>query len=65
MYGPLTVGFYFDSRGWGDLWLGTPLQFPVPCQDVEILGLLPCNAFGGVGGEMASPGSSYNWPHEN
>jgi hypothetical protein len=63
-YGPLTAGFYFDSRGWGDLWLGTPLQFPVPCQDVEILGLLPCNAFGGVGGELSSPGSSYSWPHE-
>jgi hypothetical protein len=63
-YGPLIAGFYFDSRGWGDLWLGTPLQFPVPCQDVEILGLLPCNAFGGVGGELSSPGSSYSWPHE-
>lgn len=64
-YGPHTIGFFFDSRGWGDLWVGTPLQFPAPCQDLEILGLLPCYAFGGPSGEMASPGSSYNWPHEN
>jgi hypothetical protein len=64
-YGPLTQGFYFDSRGWGDLWKGTYLQFPAPCQDLEILGRTPCYSFGGVGGEMASPGSSYNWPHEN
>jgi hypothetical protein len=65
MYGPLTVGFFFDARGWGDLWVGTPLQFPAPCQDLEILGLTPCYAFGGPGGDMASPGSTYNWPHEN
>ncbi len=65
MYGPVTVGMYFDSRGWGDLWNGTPLQFPAPCQDLEILEMLPCYSFGGVGGNMASPGSSYAWPHES
>lgn len=64
MYGPVTVGFYFDSRGWGDLYRGTPLQFPVPCEDVEILGRLPCITFGGIEGEMASPGSTYGWPSE-
>ena len=63
-YGPLTVGFYFDSRGWGDLWSGTPLQYPAPCQDLEILELTPCYSFGGVGGDMSSPGSSYNFQHE-
>lgn len=64
MYGPVTVGMYFDSRGWGDLWQGTPLQFPVPCGDLEILEITPCETTGGVGGEMASPGSSYSFPHE-
>lgn len=64
MYGPITVGFYFDSRGWGDLYRGTPLQFPTPCEDVEILGRLPCTTFGGLEGEMASPGSTYAWPFE-
>ncbi len=55
---------YFDSRGWGDLWYGTPLEFPAPCKELQVLQLLPCYTFGGPGGEMASPGSEYNWPHE-
>lgn len=61
--GPLFVGQYFDSRRWGDLYQGTYLQFPAPCQDMELL-FLACDTFGGVGGEMASPGSSYNYPTE-
>jgi hypothetical protein len=57
--------WYFDSRGWGDLWIGTALTFPVPCRELQVLGMLPCYSFGGSSGEMASPGSSYSWPHEN
>ncbi len=55
---------YFDSRGWGDLWIGTPLQFPVPCKEVQVLGLPECNFYGGLGGTMGSPGSNYTWPNE-
>lgn len=59
------VPWYYDSRGWGDLWVGTPLQFPVPCRELQVLNMLPCYTFGGLGGTMASPGSTYNWPHED
>ena len=27
--------WYFDSRGWGDLALGTPLEWPVPYQEMD------------------------------
>lgn len=63
--GLLGAPWYFDSRGWGDLWFGTPLQFPVPCRELQVLNMLPCYSFGGSGGTMASPGSSYAFPHEN
>jgi hypothetical protein len=59
------VGWWFDGRGWGDLWKDTPLQLPVPCTEMELLGLTPCYTFGGPGGEMGSEGSSYNFPGEN
>jgi hypothetical protein len=56
--------WYYDGRGWGDLWYETPLQFPVPCQELEVLQLLPCASYGGPGGEFGSPGSTYNFPFE-
>jgi len=59
------ANWFLDGRGWGDLWKGTPLQFPVPCQEVEVLQILPCESFGGPGGEMGSPGSTYDYPHEH
>lgn len=62
--GLLGAPWYFDSRGWGDLWIGTPLQFPVPCKEVQVLSLPQCNSYGGLGGDMGSPGSNYDWPHE-
>jgi hypothetical protein len=62
--GIVDVGWFFDGRGWGDLWYETPLQFPVPCQELEVLQILPCNSYGGPGGEMGSPGSTYNFPFE-
>ena len=62
--GPLGVGWFFDGRGWGDLWKDTPLQLPMPCTESEVLGLVPCKTFGGTGGEMASPGSTYDYPFE-
>jgi hypothetical protein len=65
MQGLYGAPWYFDSRGWGDLWVGTPLQFPAPCKELQVLNILPCYTFGSVGGEMASTGSTYSFPHEN
>jgi hypothetical protein len=56
--------WWFDGRGWGDLFKGTPLQFPIPCQEAQTLGLLPCYTFGGSNGDMAAPMSTYQYPDE-
>jgi hypothetical protein len=37
---------FFDARGWGLLWEGTPHQFPVPGADLELLGM-DAYTFGG------------------
>jgi hypothetical protein len=58
------VTWWFDSRGWGDLYKDTPLQFGMPCQELQVLQMEPCMNYGGPGGEFGSPGSSYNYPHE-
>jgi hypothetical protein len=55
--------WYFDGRGWGELYYGTPLQLPIPAKELQGLGL-PVNTFGGPGGDFSSPGSIYAWPHE-
>ena len=55
--------WYFQARGWGDLYKGTQLEFPVPCREMQIM-LQECYTFGGVGGQRASTGSSYAWPSE-
>jgi hypothetical protein len=62
--GPFLSTWYFDGRGWGDLYRGTPLQFPIPDEQIQVLGLGAAYTFGGVGGQFASPGSSYNFPGE-
>jgi hypothetical protein len=64
MQGLFGAPWYFDSRGWGDLWFGTPLQFPAPCKELQVLQLLPCYTFGGMAGDMGSPGSTYQYPFE-
>ncbi|MEJ2187691.1 MAG: hypothetical protein P8Z36_17520 [Gemmatimonadota bacterium] len=56
--------WWFDGRGWGDLFKGTPLQFPIPCLEAQTLGLLPCYTFGGAGGDYAAPVSNYAYPDE-
>jgi len=58
------AGWYFDSRGWGDLWFETPLMWPVPCKELQVLQLLPCNTYGGPGGEFGAARSTYGWPDE-
>jgi hypothetical protein len=57
--------WFFDSRGWGDLYKGTFLHLPVPARELQVLGL-PVYTFGGPGGyaEFTSPGSSYAYPKE-
>jgi hypothetical protein len=56
--------WFFDGRGWGDLWKETPLQLPVPCRELQVLQMLPCTTFGGPGGNSGSPGSTYAFPFE-
>ncbi len=56
--------WFFDSRGWGDLYKGTPLQWPIPCREAQVLGLLPCYTFGGPSEAFAAPVSSYRYPGE-
>jgi len=56
--------WFFDGRGWGDLFEGTPLQFPIPCLEAQTLGLLPCYTFGGSAGDFAAPVSTYAYPDE-
>ncbi|MFV2007669.1 MAG: hypothetical protein ACC667_09490, partial [Longimicrobiales bacterium] len=58
------VPWYFDGRGWGDLWKDTPLQFPVPCQELQVLQQLPCESFGGPGGAVGAPMSTYSFNGE-
>jgi hypothetical protein len=58
------AGWWFDSRGWGDLWYESPLQFPIPCGELQVLQMLPCNTYGGPGGEGGAAKSSYSYPFE-
>jgi len=62
--GPLANLWYFDGRGWGDLYKDTFLNLPIPCGEATVLQLLPCQTFGGPGGEMAAPMSNYQWGTE-
>ena len=58
--GTLRSGWWLDGRGWGDLMLGTLLQFPVPYKDIQLLKLAPYD-FGGVGGISAAPTGTYGY----
>jgi hypothetical protein len=62
--GPYQTSQWFDMRGWGDHYKGTPLQYPIPDRQLEVLGLGAEYTFGGVGGQFASTGSTYAWPGE-
>ncbi len=44
---------FFDDRGWGDLTPGTPIHFPVPARELNILGI-PVYTFG-HSGEGSAP----------
>jgi hypothetical protein len=45
--------WFFDSRGWGDLIAGTPVMFPVPATELELMGFTQYT-FGGPGGNCAA-----------
>lgn len=63
MKGLLSAPWYFDSRGWGDLYRGTYLQFPAPCRELQVLNMLPCYTFGGSN-DSSAPVSTYAYPDE-
>ena len=48
--------WFFDSRGWGDLVIGTPLYWPVPNQEANARGISIYN----VGGEGREGGATQN-----
>ena len=50
--------WFFDSRGWGDLPEGTPLEWPVPFQELDVRGI-PLYNLGGVGGPSSAPKGTY------
>jgi hypothetical protein len=52
-------GWFFDSRGWGDLAEGTYLHYPVPARELEVR-QLPLYTFGGTG-EGSAPMGSYGY----
>lgn len=59
------VPWYFEGRGWGDLYKGTPLQFPMPCEQQYVLNLTPCETYGGqAGGDYTAATSTYAFPYE-
>jgi hypothetical protein len=61
--GPFGNLWFFEARGWGDLWKDSWLHLPLPCSDAERL-FLPCKTFGGAGGEGAAARSTYRWNGE-
>ena len=52
--------WFFDARGWGDLPEGTPIQWPVPVQELNARRLDTYN-IGGVGREGGSGPSTYGF----
>ncbi len=58
--GLLRSGWYYDSRGWGDLMQGTILQIPVPYREMQILLRSPYD-YGGVAGTFGAPVGTYGY----
>lgn len=61
--GLLGVPWYYDGRGWGDLYSGTALHFPMPADDLLVLELTPYD-LGGCGQDGGAPQSVYGWPDQ-
>ena len=45
---------YYDARGWNFLAANTPIHFPIPLRDLELLSIAPYT-FGGTGGVDGAP----------
>lgn len=56
--------FYFDSRGWGDLAIGTAIHWPVPNQELDAR-LKDLYNLGGVGQPGGSTVSTYGYGSGN
>ncbi len=52
--------WFFDSRGWGDLAKDTPIEFPVPFQELDVR-QHPLYSTGGPGGNSSAPPGSYGY----
>jgi hypothetical protein len=52
--------WFFDSRGWGDLPVGTPIHWPVPNQEADAR-LSPIYNLGGVGQPGGAGASTYGY----
>jgi hypothetical protein len=52
--------WFFDSRGWGDLAMGTAIHWPVPNQELDAR-LLPIYNLGGVGQIGGAPVGTYGY----
>lgn len=63
--GPMGNMWFFDGRGWGDLWKDTWLHLAIPCAEAQVLQLLPCKEYGGPGGEGGAALSTYKWNGES
>jgi len=50
------AAWYFDSRGWGDLVVDTPLEYPVPQAEMDAR-QLPFYNLGGGGPSSAKKGT--------
>jgi hypothetical protein len=52
--------WFFDARGWGDLIVGTPLQWPTPVNDLNARGL-PTYNLGGLGNPWSAQSNTYGY----
>lgn len=61
--GLMQAPWYFEGRGWGDLYAGTFTQLPIPALEREVVGA-PSYTRGGPSDPTAAGPSVYAWPHE-
>jgi hypothetical protein len=60
MFNTVYGGWYFDSRGWGDLAEGTYLSYPVPAKELEVR-QEALYTLGGVGQPASAPKGTYGY----
>jgi len=52
--------WYFDSRGWGDLPVGTPTQWATPYADLQVR-VKPVYSLGGGTNPSSAAKGTYGW----